>query len=103
MLEIQLNNAKLIFNNKDNGLDLTYSLDSSSIDFDLCKDEVSLLLDWCKNFPCENGAYLCNSVLWLLESTSELPLILINKDGYKVRINLTKCDLINISNYIKGE
>lgn len=81
---------------------MRYKLEASNIDFQLIPDEIALLLEWCAKFPCDFGVYACFGAVKFTENDNGMPLVLIEKDGYKARINLTKRNLQQISEYIRG-
>lgn len=102
MLDIKLNQSNLIFKKGNDKLFIRYALDKSAITFELIEGEIKLLLDWCDKFPCDFDLFCCFSAISFIESISGMPVIAIDKDGYKARINLTKRNLQQISEYVRG-
>ena len=102
MLDIKLNQSNLILKKGKDKLFIRYALDKTSITFELIAGEIKLLLEWCAKFPCDWGAYACFGAVKFTENDNGMPVVLINKDGYKARINLTTNDLQQISEYIRG-
>ena len=102
MITIKLNNAVLSLDKQGDAITMVYDLMQSQITFELIAGEIKLLLDWCESFPNDFGVYACFGAVKFTENSNGMPLVLIDKDGYKARINLTKRNLGQISEYIRG-
>lgn len=102
MLRIELNVPSLVLEKQGDKLLLTYCLNESKVEFELNDSETSWILEWCDEFPSDWFYSVDLGDLRFEESTSGMPVLHIDKGSYEAQINLSKCDLINISNYIRG-